>query len=68
MSSFVFKQLKGVSVTMRGGYSRWQSQNLRKLKIPLIDSIQAIKKHQLVASFEAKDLKTIDGLVSDILR
>lgn len=67
MSSFVLRQLRGVSVTMRGGFSRWQSQNLRKLKIPLIQSIEPHVKEQLIACFEKKDLKGIDPLVEPLV-
>lgn len=33
-SRFVLNQMKEISVMMRGGYVRWQSQNLRKVRIP----------------------------------
>lgn len=39
MSDFVKKQIQEQSNNMNGGYARWQSQNLRKLRIPYIKGI-----------------------------
>jgi adenine-specific DNA-methyltransferase len=64
MSEFVTKQLKTISNSMNGGYSRWQAQNLRKIVIPQIQNISEKEQEELLTAFEGKDLNKINKIVN----
>jgi hypothetical protein len=64
MSEFVTKQLKTISNSMNGGYSRWQAQNLRKIVIPLIQNISEKEQEELLTAFVGKDLIKINKIVN----
>lgn len=66
MSDFVRKQIQRLSNNMNGGYARWQSQNLRKLRIPYIKGINQKQATILEEGYEKKDLKLINDCVSSM--
>lgn len=66
MSDFVRKQIQRLSNNMNGGYARWQSQNLRKLRIPYIKGINKKQATILEEGYEKKDLKLINDCVSSL--
>jgi adenine-specific DNA-methyltransferase len=63
MSDFVRNQLLEIGNTMNGGYPRWQSQNLNRLRIPIINAIPKNIIEQLVAAYQEKDYLRINKLI-----
>lgn len=63
MSDFVKKQIQRLSTNMNGGYARWQSQNLRKLRIPCIKGITQEQATILEEGYDKKDLKLINDCI-----
>jgi hypothetical protein len=49
---------------MNGGYPRWQSQNLKRLRIPILDSIPKTVAGEILEAYHRKDYNTINRLVS----
>jgi len=66
ISDFCKEQINLVSVKMRGGFSRWQSQNLRKILLPEMLSIDAQLQDSLITAYESKDVSTINELINKI--
>lgn len=64
MSDFVKKQLLEFGNKMNGGYPRWQSQNLKKLRIPVLSSIPLDVKGRLVDAYHRSDIEEIDALIN----
>jgi len=64
MSDFVYKQLIHIGNKMKGGYPRWQSQNLRKLRIPILKSIPEDIEETLLDAYENKDFIRINKLIT----
>lgn len=64
MSDFVYKQLIHIGNKMKGGYPRWQSQNLRKLRIPILKSMPDDIEETLLDAYENKDLLRINKLIT----
>lgn len=64
MSDFVFRQLKILSSNMNGGYPRWQSQNLRRLQLPIISALKPDYYKNLLSAYDKQDLPRINQLVS----
>lgn len=62
-SVFVRDQMNLIGNKMNGGYVRWQSQNLRKLKIPLISSIAQDHVRLLQTAFSADDVDSINAIL-----
>ncbi|MCB9298849.1 MAG: hypothetical protein H6559_37875 [Lewinellaceae bacterium] len=60
MSDFARNQLAQLSTRMNGGYPRWQSQNLRKLRLPVLDWLSAEIKEKLIAAFQKQDVNAIN--------
>lgn len=65
MSEFVKNQLLELGNKMNGGYPRWQSQNLKKLWIPIIDAIPAETSKTLADAYHKRDYKVINGLITE---
>lgn len=68
MSDFVKKQIQELSNNMNGGYARWQSQNLRKLKIPYIKGIKREQAAILEEGYEKKDLNLINDCIASLTK
>ncbi|MBE2278876.1 MAG: Eco57I restriction-modification methylase domain-containing protein [Ignavibacteriaceae bacterium] len=68
LSDNIYKQMQNNSVLMRGGYFRWQAQNLRKLKIPKLSLLTNNQKVILASSFLKRDMGAINQIVSDIFQ
>lgn len=64
MSDFVYDQLLAIGNKMNGGYPRWQSQNLRKLVIPIINSIPESVKQDLLDAYSRNNLAEINDIVT----
>jgi adenine-specific DNA-methyltransferase len=65
MSDLVKNQLLEIGNKMNGGYPRWQSQNLRKLRVPMINAMPIDTKASLVKAYHAKDYDTINELITE---
>ena len=64
MSDFVRDQLSAVTNAMNGGFSRWQSQHLRKLRIPDINAISATDIQQILSFYECKEISSINHIIN----
>lgn len=58
--------MNDISVKMRGGLLRWQSQNLRKLLLPNVENISTETRNELESCFDAHDIKSIDRIVNNL--
>lgn len=67
MSDFVITQLSRLANSMNGGYPRWQSQYLRKLKLPDIYSIPSSYQKSLISSYDSKNLTKINSIVNSMI-
>lgn len=64
-ADFIRNQLLEQGTTMNGGYPRWQSQNLKKLRIPMIDAMPKETCDALIQAYHDKDYQTINKLVTE---
>jgi adenine-specific DNA-methyltransferase len=64
MSKFARNQLLEFGNKMNGGYPRWQSQNLRKLRLPLINAIPDKVKNELITCYQNRDVEKINTLIT----
>ena len=60
MSDFVRNQLAAITNKMNGGFSRWQSQHIRKLRIPQLSSIPADDVQKLLSFYEKRELHNLN--------
>ena len=60
MSDFVRNQLSNVTNHMNGGFSRWQSQHLRKLRLPNLNTITSEDVQQILSSYERREISAIN--------
>ncbi|MDX2246791.1 MAG: Eco57I restriction-modification methylase domain-containing protein [Bacteroidia bacterium] len=65
MSDFVKNQLLELGNKMNGGYPRWQSQNLKRLRIPIIDSIPQKIIELLTEAYHARDYASINKIITE---
>lgn len=65
MSDFVKNQLLDLGNKMNGGYPRWQSQNLKKLRLPIIDSIPQEIIKSLADAYHVRDYFSINNLITE---
>lgn len=66
MSDVIKEQLLSLSNKMNGGFPRWQSQVLRKLRIPPISEIDADIKKQLISAYKCFNLNEINQIVRQL--
>jgi len=67
MSDFVFCQMANVSTIMRGGFVRWQSQNLRMVRIPVLSSIPSETKKALITAYDSSNSTKINRIFEKFL-
>lgn len=67
-SQFVRNQLYDFGNLMNGGYLRWQSQTLKKLRLPLLDIIPFPVERKIIQAYRDKDYLEIDSLVGNLLK
>jgi hypothetical protein len=67
MSDFVRSQLASVTNKMNGGFARWQSQHLRKLRLPDIQMIPECETQALLNGYSRRNIETINSAVERIL-
>ncbi len=66
MSDLVRHQVKRLSNNMNGGFPRWQSQVLKKLRLPCICDIDSITRMQLLSAYRNFDIPEINRIVNHI--
>lgn len=66
MSDLVRNQLLELGNKMNGGYPRWQSQNLKKLSIPIINSIPEMDRRLLIKAYDNSELDEINRIVDNL--
>ena len=67
MSRFVKGQIESLSNKMNGGLPRWQSQNIRKLRIPIITDVSPLLRSKLIEAYYRQSFRDIDIIVEDIV-
>lgn len=67
MSDFIRQQLDNLTNHMNGGYARWQSQYLRKLRIPTISYIPETLADDLLKCFDDHNISGINYYMTEIL-
>ncbi len=67
MSDFVRQQLSRLTNHMNGGYARWQSQYLRKLRIPTISNIPNYLADAILNAYLNMNIKDINNCTNEIL-
>ena len=64
MSDLSLNQLNSVGMHMRGGYTRWQAQSLRRLVIPPILKMPKSTRDRLAYLFDKKEIKEINAYLT----
>lgn len=67
MTEFVSKQLSAFSNSMNGGYPRWQSQYIKKLKLPNIHDWDTHTHQRIIQMYDNRDIQGINTLLHAIL-
>lgn len=66
MSNNIRQQIGNITNNMNGGFPRWQSQYLRKLKVPNIGLLDKALCDQLINCYDIRDYDKINTLVDQI--
>lgn len=67
MSDFVRSQLAAVTNKMNGGFARWQSQHLRKLRLPHVEDVTGCDAEALLGAYDRRDVEAINSAVGRLL-
>lgn len=67
MSRFVRTQIESISNKMNGGLPRWQSQSIKRIKIPIISNIPNKFKDRLADAYHSGNITDIDKIVEKII-
>lgn len=67
MSSFVRTQIECISNKMKGGLPRWQSQSIKRIKIPIISNIPTNFRIELAGAYHNQNITDIDNIVEAII-
>lgn len=67
MSRFVRAQIECISNKMNGGLPRWQSQSIKRIKIPIISNIPPKFKDRLVDAYHSRNISDINEIVEAII-
>lgn len=67
MSDYVKNQLVNIANCMNGGYPRWQSQFIRKLVMPNVNTINETFAERLLKAYKDFDMIRINNTMSDII-
>lgn len=68
MSDVVRSQIKSITNNMNGGFPRWQSQHLRKLKIPNIKEMDFDIVNRLLQGYDQRNIDSINKWVNCIYK
>lgn len=64
MSEFVKKQLSNIGIRMNSGLPRFQSQTLKKLKIPIIEKLSVKHQEELITAYNNKTISVVNKIVN----
>lgn len=67
MSDFIVNQLSQLANNMNGGYPRWQSQYVRKLRLPDINTIEPSYSEKLINYYDSRNRPAINSIVNRIV-
>lgn len=67
MSDFIVEQLSQLSNSMNGGYPRWQSQYVRRLKVPDINAMKPSYSERLISYYDSGNRGAINSIVNRII-
>ena len=68
MSDFIKKQLSQIGIRMNGGLPRFQTQVLKKIKLPIIANMTKAERAFLVKAYIEHDLEQVNGVVEKYCR
>lgn len=60
MSDFVRNQLSAVTNKMNGGFPRWQTQHLRKLRLPKLNAIPSDEVEKLLSLYDKRNVSSLN--------
>ncbi|MBQ8675953.1 MAG: N-6 DNA methylase [Bacteroidaceae bacterium] len=63
MSDIIRQQISSITNNMNGGFPRWQSQYLRKLKVPDFMAMEGAQEEQLIQSYDEMDFEAVNRQV-----
>jgi tRNA1(Val) A37 N6-methylase TrmN6 len=63
MSDFIREQLSQIGIRMNGGFPRFQSHILKKLRIPNLENLNSNEKEDLIKSYDNLDLLLINKIM-----
>ena len=66
MSDFVRNQLAAVTNQMNGGFLRWQSQHLRKLRLPNLNTLPLANVQQILAHYERREISRLNYAINQL--
>ncbi len=66
MSDIIRQQIGNITNNMNGGFPRWQSQYLRKLKIPNLWDLEIEISNQLIKCYTLRDYDTLNIMVGEL--
>ena len=64
MSDIIRQQISSITNNMNGGFPRWQSQYLRKLKVPDFMAMEGAQEDRLIQSYDDMDFDAVNRQVS----
>ena len=64
MSDFIKDQLSQIGIRMNGGLPRFQSQALKKLRIPNLNELTKPEKNELIKSYNNRNMKNINDIIN----
>lgn len=67
MSDFMRNQLNKMTNKMNGGYARWQSQYLRRLRVPTISNIPEELVNNILVCYKNRNIEGINYCTYEIL-
>ena len=63
MSDIIRQQIRNITNNMNGGFPRWQSQYLRKLKVPDFMDMDETLEDKLIRSYDEMDFDAVNSQV-----
>ena len=63
MSDIIRQQIGSITNNMNGGFPRWQSQYLRKLKVPNFMAMEGEQEDKLIRSYDEMDFDAVNKQV-----
>lgn len=63
MSRFIRQQMMQIGIKMNGGLPRYQIQTIKKLRVPIIKSIDNCSKRLLIEAYDNQDFITMNRVI-----